>query len=92
MADFETACQKFDIKLFILPPRSPKLNGHVGRAQRTHAEEFYELYEGELEVSTLNQALLKWERIIRHLPTSSLPRRTHPFAVSSPVPPKLRPF
>ena len=39
MADFETACQKFDIKLFILPPRSPKLNGHVERAQRTHTEE-----------------------------------------------------
>ncbi len=63
MADFETACQKFDIKLFILPPRSPKLNGHVERAQRTHTEEFYELYDGELDVSTLNRALLKWEQI-----------------------------
>ena len=29
--------------LFVLPPRSPKLNGHVERAQRTHKEEFYEV-------------------------------------------------
>jgi hypothetical protein len=26
--------------------RSPKLNGHVERAQRTHAEEFYDLHMG----------------------------------------------
>jgi hypothetical protein len=25
--------------LFVLPPRSPKLNGHVERAHRTHTEE-----------------------------------------------------
>ena len=29
MADFETACQKSGIKLFVLPPHSPKLKGHV---------------------------------------------------------------
>ena len=28
--------------------RSCKLNGHVERAQRTHTEEFYELYDGKL--------------------------------------------
>ena len=32
---FERECQKRGIKLFVLPPRSPKLNGHVERAQRT---------------------------------------------------------
>lgn len=63
MADFEGACQKYGIRLFVLPPRSPKLNGHVERAQRTHTEEFYELYDGELDIPTLNQALLGWERI-----------------------------
>ncbi len=44
-AIFEEACQKRGIKLFILPPRSPKLNGGVERAPRTHAEEFYEVTE-----------------------------------------------
>ncbi len=63
MADFETACQKFGISLFVLPPPSPKLNGHVERAQRTHREEFYELYDEDLDIPTLNQALLNWERI-----------------------------
>jgi len=41
-AGFETACQQRGMRLFVLPPRSPKLNGHVERAQRTHTEEFYE--------------------------------------------------
>ena len=30
-ADFERACQERDIRLFVLPPRSPKLNGCVER-------------------------------------------------------------
>jgi len=30
-AIFEEECQKRGIKLFVLPPRSPKLNGHVER-------------------------------------------------------------
>jgi len=32
-------------------------NGHVERAQRTHTEEFYQLYDGDLEMEPLNQAL-----------------------------------
>ena len=61
-AGFEQACQQRDIRLFTLPPRSPKLNGRVERAQRTHTEEFYEVVEFSLEVATLNQELLAWER------------------------------
>ncbi len=38
-AEFEFACQQRSLPLFVLPPRSPKLNGHVERAQRTHTEE-----------------------------------------------------
>ena len=60
-AGFEQACQQRDILLFTLPPRSPKLNGHVERAQRTHTEEFYEVVEFSLEVATLNQELQAWE-------------------------------
>ena len=32
---FEERCKRQGIKLFILPPRSPELNGHVERAHRT---------------------------------------------------------
>ncbi len=41
-ADFELACAEKGIRPFVLPPRSPKLNGHVERAQRTHTEEFHD--------------------------------------------------
>jgi hypothetical protein len=50
-------CQRRGIKLFTLPPRSPKLNGHVERAQRTHTEEFYEVTEASFELSELNRAV-----------------------------------
>lgn len=60
---FEEECQRREIKLFVLPPRSPKLNGHVERAQRTHTEEFYEVTQTSFEIADLNQALLGWEII-----------------------------
>ena len=47
-AIFEEECQRRGIKLFVLPPRSPKLNGAVERAQQTHTEEFYEVTESPL--------------------------------------------
>ncbi len=61
MAQFEQACADKNIRLFVLPPRSPKLNGHVERAQRTHTEEFYDLYMGELDLKSVNEALRDWE-------------------------------
>jgi transposase InsO family protein len=65
-AAFEEACRERGIRLFVLPPRSPKLNGHVERAQRTHTEEFYELYDGDMEVVSLNKALQEWEWTYNH--------------------------
>jgi len=61
-AAFETECQRRGLRLFVLPPRSPKLNGCVERAQRTHTEEFYEVTDFSLEVAALNRELLAWER------------------------------
>jgi len=61
MAQFEQACADKDIRLFVLPPRSPKLNGHVERAQRTHTEEFYDFYMGDLDLTSVNEALRDWE-------------------------------
>ena len=76
-AAFEQACRELGIKLFVLPPRSPKLNGHVERAQRTHTDEFYELYDGDLEIAPLNQALLAWENVYNTVsPHYSLDGRT----------------
>ena len=61
MADFEAACQALGLPLFVLPPRSPKLNGHVERANRTHRTEFWEVYAGDLELPPLREALQAWE-------------------------------
>ena len=60
---FERECQKRGIKLFTLPPRSPKLNGHVERAQRSHTEEFYEVTEAGFEIGELNRTLLEWGKV-----------------------------
>jgi len=59
---FEQACQQRGLHLFVLPPRSPKLNGRVERANRTHTEEFYEITPCPLQIAQLNRELLDWER------------------------------
>ena len=76
-AEFEQACAQQGIRLFVLPPHSPKLNGHVERAQRTHKEEFYAYYEGAFDLVSLNKALRRWERVYNTVrPHHSLGRRT----------------
>ncbi|TAJ91169.1 IS481 family transposase [bacterium] len=62
-ADFEAECQRRKIRLFVLPPKSPKLNGAVERANRTHTEEFYQVNECAWTVEELNPQLIEWERI-----------------------------
>ncbi|HEX2713636.1 MAG TPA: integrase core domain-containing protein [Candidatus Acidoferrales bacterium] len=63
-AGFEEACRARGVRLFVLPPRSPKLNGAVERAQRTHTEEFYEIHPFEAwTVAALNRQARGWERI-----------------------------
>ena len=61
-AEFEAACQQRNVPLFILPPRSPKLNGHVERAHRTHNEEFYEVQAESDQLPVLNAQLRNWEK------------------------------
>jgi len=62
-SDFEEECQRRKIQLFVLPPKSPKLNGCVERAHRTHTEEFYEVYECSWNLRELNPELRHWEYI-----------------------------
>jgi len=62
-AVFEEECQRRNIKLFVLPPRSPKLNGCVERAHRTHTEEFYEVTDSSFDLLDLRVELSQWEKI-----------------------------
>lgn len=50
MAGFETACQAKGIALYVLPPRSPKLHGRVERLNGTVRREFWECYDGDLDL------------------------------------------
>jgi putative transposase len=62
-AEFEEACQQKELPLFVLPPKSPKLNGHVERSNRTHNEEFYEVQAESDQPLVLNRQLLRWEKV-----------------------------
>jgi putative transposase len=62
-AAFEQSCRQREVRLFVLPPRSPKLNGHVERAHRTHAEEFYEVADLSWTVAEVNRQALAWEQV-----------------------------
>jgi transposase InsO family protein len=63
MAEFETACAERGIRLFVLPPRSPKLHGAVERANRTHTEEFYEVTDAEPALAAFQVELRAWETV-----------------------------
>ena len=77
MAEFEQACQEKGIQLFVLPPRSPKLNGCVEKAHRTHVEEFHQVYAVDWDIPTLNNVLQEWERFYNFVkPHASLDNLT----------------
>ena len=62
-AECEAACQQLGTRVFVLPPKSPKLDGAVERARRTHTEEFSEVHECAWTVRALNPEFLQWGRI-----------------------------
>ena len=77
MAEFEDTCQRLGLRLFVLPPRSPKLNGAVERAQRTHTEEFYEVTDAEPSAEALRPELAAWNHVYNTVrPHQALAYRT----------------
>src|SRR5205823_3575638 len=60
---FEEFCRDRQLQLFVLPPRSPKLNGRVERIQRTFDEEFYQCTDAEARVGPLGTALREYEAV-----------------------------
>lgn len=60
MAEFEQACKDRGITLYILPPRSPKLNGCVERFNRTSREEFWAWYQGTTDLKSVRNAIHRW--------------------------------
>lgn len=60
MAEFEEACFKAKIPLFVLPPRKPEWNGSVERGNSTVKYEFYAQYNAQPSMHHLQKALKKF--------------------------------
>ena len=74
---FEQQCRLRQIKLFVLPPRSPKLNGSVESAQRTHTEEFYHVYDLPWTTRQIRPHLQRWQDTYNYIrPHQSLGQRS----------------
>lgn len=77
MKDFEKAIQERQIQLYVIPPRSPKLNSYVERANRMYREEFYEVETIGHTMEEHNRQLEKWEYTCNYLrPHQALDYRT----------------
>ncbi len=68
MKVFETVCAERGIRLFVLPPHSPKLNGVVERMNRTSREEIYDLaLHAGTTIEEHNQLLKEQDYIYNHI-------------------------
>lgn len=77
MPEFEQECQAQAIPLSVLPPHSPKLNGHVERLNRTFREEWWECYAGETDLPSMQQAGREGEAVSNDIrPHHALGMRT----------------
>jgi transposase InsO family protein len=61
MAGFEQACKERDIKLYVLPPRTPQLNGGVERCNGAWRYEFYATTDLPGTVEELNPLIDDWQ-------------------------------
>jgi putative transposase len=64
--EFEQACEDCGIKLYVLPPRKPKWNGCVERANGSSRYEFYTFYQGSLTVAAINRELSHYQWTYNH--------------------------
>ncbi len=62
-AEFEQACQQRGLLLFVLPPRSPKLNGAVERANRTPPRSSIRSIPIRCTSTPSTAMLRQWEKI-----------------------------
>ncbi len=57
MGEFEKGCKLLAIPLYVLPPRSPELNGTVERGNGTVKYEFYQQYDGPPKLECVQKKL-----------------------------------
>jgi putative transposase len=77
MDEFEKACKRRKIKLFVNPPHRPEMNGGVERGNRTDREELYEVKELSLDMKELNLQVEEYEREFNYVrPHKALDMKT----------------
>jgi transposase InsO family protein len=76
-ADFERACEKKGLNLYVLPPKRPHLNGAVERCNGAWRYEFYAAYELPHRLDKLKPLVDAFaHRFNHHRPHDALDGRT----------------
>lgn len=66
MAEFEDACRDRSIRLYVLPPKCPQMNGAVERCNGAWRYEFYSVYDLPRNVDDLNPILDSFQHLYNH--------------------------
>jgi putative transposase len=66
MAEFEQACADKKLPLYVLPPRSPKLNGAVERCNGAWRYEFYACVDLPLRFDKIDQMVEAFQHLYNH--------------------------
>jgi putative transposase len=66
MAEFEQACADAKIPLYVLPPRSPKLNGAVERCNGAWRYEFYACSDLPLDIDKIATRVDAFQHLYNH--------------------------
>jgi putative transposase len=92
MAEFELACADKNLPLYVLPPRSPKLNGAVERCNGAWRYEFYACADLPMRIDKIAQMVEAFQHLYNHhRPHAALagktPSRIPRYPPSQPIPP-----
>lgn len=66
MAEFEAECEKRKLKLYLLPPKSPQMNGAVERCNGAWRYEFYAVYDLPTTIEQLNPLIDGFQHLYNH--------------------------
>jgi transposase InsO family protein len=66
MAEFEDECEKRGLKLYVLPPNSPQINGAVERCNGAWRYEFYAAYDLPHTIEELNPLIDSFQHLYNH--------------------------
>ena len=87
MAEFEQACAEATIPLYVLPPRSPKLNGAVERCNGAWRYEFYACSDLPLDIDKIAKRVDAFQHLYNnHRPHGALAGMTRQSTSQSAAP------